>query len=1289
MKTLRCLLLTAFTLLFLNPAAAAPLKPSEVPEPLRPWVGWVLTGHEDQVCPFAWQNPGDRRCHWPTALILDLESSGGSFEMDLRVERDGWAYLPGEIRHWPQGVGIDTQTAVITERDGRPAVWVPVGNHHFTGTFAWNQIPEALTVPADTGLLRLTVNGRTVPFPDLSAEGRLWLKARDTGGQDLGDTDRLDLQVYRRVTDEIPLLVETRLILDVAGKQREVVIAGALLPESIPLLLNSPLPARLEADGSLRLQVRPGHWEIGVTARHPGEVTELTATAAAAPWPEEEIWVFEARNHLRLVEVHGPLQIDPRQTNLPPDWQGFPAYRLTPGTVMQFKTIRRGDPQPEPDRLTLDRQLWLDFDGTGLTFSDRVGGTITAGWRLEMQPPMQLGRVAVEGQSQLITRAPGSTLDGVELRRGGVNLEADGRIDAATRSLPVTGWAHEMTQAGATLNLPPGWRLWHVRGVDNVRATGAWIYQWTLLDLFLVLIAAVAAGKLFGRHAGLLMLATLVLIWKEPEAPAAIWLHLLAAIALARVLPTGRFRALALLYRNLALIVLAVIALPFIVDQLRLGLFPQLARPWQSVEPAPAQTTVATAALAEPEIAMQAAPQAIDELATTEMPAAPPSPRELMRKDKGPLDGLLPEYDSSVSGVPGRSMNFNEIDPKANVQTGPGLPRWNWTQVPLAWNGPVTAGQTVELILTSPAQNLGINLLRVVLIALLAGAIVRLGIARSGIRPGGVAASIALVALVATGGLPSAAVAADYPPQEMLNELQTRLLAPPDCLPACADAPRLRLVADGGTLQVRIEIHAREHVAMPLPGTAAHWLPSALVVDGEPAAGLARTADGGLWLNLAPGAHQIQMEGPMPPSPSFELALPLPPRRVEVERLSGWSLAGLRDDGTAENLLLFTRDQPVATQPSVEAEVQPSTLPAFARVERTLSLGLNWRVETRVVRLSAPDAAIVIEVPLLAGESVVSEGLRVADGKVQINMPAQQAEFTYESTIEKAGEIVLTAPQTAAWVEVWRADISPILHLETTGIAVVHHQATGGSWLPEWRPWPGESVKLALTRPEGVEGRTYTIDSSKLSIAPGERATDTTLEIALRSSQGGQYTLTLPDGAELQTTTINGLAQPVRQEGRLVTLPLTPGLQQINLAWHEPRGLTPRFRSPDVDLAIPGVNAAIEMAMPEDRWILLTRGPNLGPAVMFWGTLAAIAIVAIGLGRVRLTPLTTAQWLLLGLGLSQLDSVEAVFVAGWLLALGLRARMRPDIGKFRFNCVQLALVVLTFLALGEIGRAHV
>ena len=194
---------------------------------------------------------------------------------------------------------------------------------------------------------------------------------------------------------------------------------------------------------------------------------------------------------------------------------------------MRLVERRRGDADAPPDQLTLERTLWLDFDGGGYTMHDRVSGTLTRAWRLDMAPPIVLGRVAVDGADQFITRLDANAPSGVEIRAGALQLDADSRLDGAYHALPAVGWMQDFQSVFCELQLPPGWRLLYATGVDQARPT--WVATWTLLDLFVVLITALATARLFGWAWGMLALFAVGLCYTEPDAPGA-YLHAQAAI---------------------------------------------------------------------------------------------------------------------------------------------------------------------------------------------------------------------------------------------------------------------------------------------------------------------------------------------------------------------------------------------------------------------------------------------------------------------------------------------------------------------------------------------------------------------------------------------------------------------------------------------------------------------------------------------------------------------------------------------------------------------------------------
>ncbi|MBX9609545.1 MAG: hypothetical protein K2Y51_25270 [Gammaproteobacteria bacterium] len=1224
--------------------AAAPLEIDQVPAPLAPWTAWVLDGVPEHACPLQFDS-GARRCAWSTPLRLALDATGGEFGFEAVLHAQAWVALPGGTGQWPLDVLADEQPAVVVARDGRPTLFLAAGRHALRGRFDWSRLPESLAVPADTGVVLLVTDAAGAPRPTTALEGRLWLAAAPRAD---AQGEHLDVAVFRRVEDQLPALVTTVLALDVAGPEREWHVARALPDGLVPVSLDSPLPARLEDDGSLRVRLRPGQWRLTLTARAVAPLAELGPPPAASDWPQEEVWSFAARTELRVVEVAGGQPVDPRQTALPEDWHALPAWRLAAGQRLTFAEQRRGDPQPEPDQLGLERQLWLDFDGGGYTVQDHLTGRVTRTWRLTSHPALELGRVQLNGEPQFITSVDGGAR-GVEVRHGELDLLADARL--ARGALPAVGWALDVKSLRAQLHLPPGWRLWAARGVDEV--PGTWLQRWTLLDLFLVLIATLAAARMHGFALGALTLVTLALVWHESGAPRQVWLHLLAAQALLGVLPEHLFKRVVRGYRNLALAALVLTSLAFMIDQVRTGLYPQFERPWQVVarqDAVPQPASVATAAPPAP--SLEAAPAmadgAFDKLAG------------------GSVARSARPYDYASDAAP--------YARDARVQTGPGLPAWDWSTVTLTWNGPVLADQEVELLLLSPRVNLLLAALRVLLLAALGASFLRLAFGPWR-RPRPPQAALLLVTVVALGG--GAPARADLPSRELLDELAARLTRAPECLPGCATLPRLAVDVQAQQVTLTGELHAAAAVAVPLPGGADQWTPSEVRVDGDAGRGLSRDAAGVLWLEVPPGRHRVELQGPAPIGASFTLALPLRPERLRLA-LDGWSVSGLRPDGGVEAQLIFTRRAAAAA--GADAGLEPRSLPAFFQVERVLRFAHEWRVETTVTRQTPADSAAALAIPLLPGEAVTSADVQVVDGKVQVVLAASDTRFAWSSVLAERSPLTLVAPPSREWVETWRADIAPLWHAELGGLAVVHHQADG-RWLPTWQPWPGEQVSLALSRPAGVEGRTLTIESSTFDYAPAQRARDATLNFTLTSSQGGQHVVELPRGAAVEGVAIDDVPQPLRADGERLVLPVHPGTATYRVTWRESEPMAGLLRLPRWSLGADSVNATLSLRMPADRWVLLAGGPALGPAVLFWGVLLVWSLVAVGLGRTRFTPLGSGQWLLLAVGLTQVALGYALLVVAWLFALALRGRQAPLAERWRFNAGQVALALLTLAAL--------
>jgi hypothetical protein len=1241
-----CFLISLF--LLTAPSAAQALLPQQVPDPLKPWVNWVLEDDTQFQCPFVYQDFQQKRCSWPGALKLALNNNGGRFNGEWTLYRADWVILPGDQQNWPQQVVVDHQPAVVIEHNGKPSIWLAAGHFQIDGNYHWDSLPDNLAISDDTGLIELNINNASIAYPRIE-QGAIWL----TQQQDASDPiqqNSLDLQVFRQVIDSIPLQIITRLELNVSGAAREITLPHALLPQFIPISLESPLPARLEADGQLSLQVRPGHWSLTLQARHPQQLDKLEFSAVGSVWPQNELWAFQAMPELRLVEIDSLQAIDGSQTNLPEEWRHLPTYQIQSGQSMIFKTLRRGDPEPEPNQLNLTRKLWLDFDGGGYTVSDSINGKMSRDGRLNAISETQLGQVLLNGQNQLITQQSDSA-QGIEVRHGTINMQADSRIQSTIGSLNAVGWQQSFQQVRAELNIPPGWRLLAISGVDN--DPNCWLTQWTLLDLFLVLIIALAVARLSSWTWGAIALLSLVLIWHEADAPRWIWLNTLAALALLRVLPANRFSLWLKWYRNLSWLALIAIVIPFMVEQIRIGLYPQLERPWQTIEARMddfSSVSSANTSLVEP--------MAMDMEMEMAKPAAAPAP-----------SGRMFKKSSAVSKDEDSKVNLDRIDPNANLQTGPGLMQWQWQRVELSWNGAVDQQQQIRLWYLSPPFSLLLHVAQALLAALLT--LQMLGVINLNGRLS--LPKLSLLIILPLLLTPAADSYADIPDQPLLEQLKSRLLQNPDCLPSCAQLANMSITAEPETLKIELELHAQQAVYLPLPAQLKQWYPSQVNVDGHPASGLIREDDDSLWLMLPAGVHKVLMQGQYASHQTFTLPLPINPLFTRV-KTEGWQIDGIYENGKTNGQLEFSRIDLKA-----ENLAQPA-LPAFVQVERTLQLGLDWRVTTRISNMGGESSAVMLELPLLPGEAVTTPEIRIKNGKALVNMAAGQSELEWQSTLEKREQLELGAPDTTQWNEIWRADVSPTWHLQSSGLAVIQHHDQNGSWLPEWRPWPGENLLLTISRPTAVAGATLTIDKSLLGIQPGKRSEMVTLNLDLRSSKGGQHPIVLPSGAVLQNAMIDGSSQPIRQQGSSVTLPIHPGLQHISLSWQTTNAQSSIFNTPKVNLGLHSVNSHIQATIGDDRWVLFTLGPKFGPAALIWGLLVVLALLALGLNRLSITPLRHWQWFLLLIGLSQIEIGAGFIVVGWLFALGLRARHTPERDSW-FNLAQVGLALLSLCSI--------
>lgn len=1238
-----------------------------VPNDLQDWEAWVLEGKDYRDCPFYFNrgsnDRGDYVCAWPGTLDLSVDENGGRFTQQWTVTaEDAWLPLPGNTAYWPDRVTANGSPVAVVEHDGMPSVRVQPGRYRLSGRFEWNDRPGVLRVPAQSGLVALTVNGQRIAKPEIDRNGVfLGERKRETQAR-----DAVSVQVYRLVMDNVPTRLVTQVQIDVSGSVREELF-GPILPDGfVPLSIQSALPARLEADGQLRVQVRPGRWEVSLTARAPDVLNSISLPEAETNLPDNEIWSYRANDRLRVTAAEGLPPVDPMRVQVPGGWTELPAFRIARGESLEITERSRGMAAADND-LGLGRKMWLDFGGGGFVVQDNVRGTMRTDWRLDMQPPFSLKSATEGDESLLITNGDEEGQTGIEIRESDLDVVAIGRSETRA-SMPVTGWDARFVDVNTVLYLPPGHKLLVAPGVDT--ADGSWVGQWELLDFFLVLIITIAAWRLFGRTSGIIALFALTLSYHEINAPAWLWLNVLVAIALLRVAPAGKLLNTVRAYLGLSTLLLVFALVPFVAGQLRVAIYPQLEPQWNLWQYGRAYDD-----------GLVSTPEA----QSVEEDAAVRTRTMLQRKSEAAVDRMESLEEIVVTGAKVASTNFARYAPNAIVQAGPGIPSWQWNAYRLSWSGPVDAEQTMRLVVLSRWAVTLLRFVEVLLLLLFTAVLAAEVVKKRWTLPGGLnigrsATTCLLTGIMAMSMLAIPEARAELPDRDMLNELQNRLLQPPDCVPRCAEIVAADVDIGKSTVSMRLTINALEEVAIPLPGSLRGWRPDAVVVEGSSSAQVLRGANQNLWLRVPIGRHVVSVSGSAAVADSLEIAFPTPPRVIEASG-DGWFIAGIKDRRLLSGSLQLTRLQ---TEDGGDAAPrwESSRFPPFVHVSRTVELGLDWRVTTTVQRIAPMQGALTLQLPLIAGETVLTDNMTVDDGKVLVSMNPTQRAVSWQSNLPRKSPLVLASTAGAPWKDTWNIGVGSVWHAEFSGVPETESGGQDASVrMAEFHPRGGETLQIVASRPEAAEGSTLAFDSVDVSIEQGARSRNTTLSLNYRSTRGAQHIIRLPEGAEVTDVSIDGDHEPLRAENGELTLPILPGEHDIEVQWREDGNVSWVTRTPTIDVGAASSNISSNLSLPENRWLLATSGPRLGPAVLYWSELAVLIMLALILGRVDWTPLKTHHWLLLGVGFSTFSWPVLGFVALWILAVGARDKWRFEGPWWRYNLAQAGIITLTVSAL--------
>jgi hypothetical protein len=1237
---------------------------SSTPDSLKKWADWVMFDHPDYTCPHE-SRSNTYRCVFPAQLSMDINKESAKFTLNVRNERADWVALVGNHTYWPQNVIAGEKLVPVTLHHGAPSVYLEKGSHTITGSLQWNYRPNNIPVPYSVALFKLTIDGEEIKHPKRNGESFISTETK-TYEPLYMEKDSLEIKAFRNIHDGIPATITTKLKLTVTGKQRDEVIPSPLLEGNILSNLQAGgLQAHLNTDtNKLHISVQAGTWWITLQERTPDKLVKLSMNEQEYPW-KEELWSFMPDTNLRHLKVSGAKSINPSQTDMPPNWKRNATYLMKKGRSLTFTEERRGEAQVQENRINLNRTAWVGIDGDDVTFADQLNGTLSESWDIAFSGG-NLQRAEINGALQPISkREKGKTA--IEVRQSNINLSTvahrgDGVNILGVLTLPANGWSTDITGASTTINTAPGWRIMQIwsSGKEN----GTWFGQWTLYDVFSLLLVSLAIAKLWNIKWGIFSFVSVGLIFHESSGLAFIILMIIATVALMRVIPHGRLFKFVRVVHLFTLFAFVIFLLPFTVEHIRYAMYPQL-------------DTKGTY-----NMGYQQERYFRGHVKKHEMPAA----MDMISGD-GRMRRLAKESFSAVANSPSTlGMMAEEIydmepqklntsfDPNASLPTGVGLPNWQWKKANIHWKIPVAENEQVTIWLLTPWMYRLIELLKVTLLGILAIRLMLTEIPKKwNLANFRKAVPLGLLAIL----LAAQPAQAEMPSPQLLDQLKSRLMRQAECLPNCADYARGVLNMTENEVSLSLNVAVIEESIVPLPQLGYPWQPSKVTVKGKDEAILLRDGND-LKILLPKGTHQIQMDGYMPEVQDANFYFPLPPRDFKAT-ISGWNMQGLDREGNVNKNLRFTKSitkQSTKDKKTKNTSTKLTYIPPYVEVTRTLNLGHEWIITTRI-RLHHGSGA-EIQYPLLEGEKLLNSPFKIKDGKVTVPLSRNQRQQVFSTVLEQKDIVKLQAPETNLWHENWVVRPSALWNVQHHGISPVYRSRHNTLEL-KWRPFANEKVALTINKPESINGQTITLHHGTLDIHPGEKLTENKLELLLETTEPQDYVFALPEKAKLQTLQLNHRNIPLSQNGRKVTLALPYGKHTVQAVWHE-EGDKLIMKTPDMNLNIPATNLTVKLHTPSHRFALFTYG-GWGPAVLLWSILLAYALLSFVLSKVKLVPLKGWQWFILAIGFSQVHPLALIVPFGCLIILGLKKQYANKLGHISFNALQVVLVILVFAAL--------
>jgi hypothetical protein len=1240
---MRFVLCFIITLIFFTPAHAG------TPQELYKWKDFLVKGEKKFHCVPEFNDDKKFHCTWPGILNLEIYENKIIFKQKITLFTDTFIKLPGSSQNFPVKVKTNNSSIPVTLKNNTPVCFPGKGDFTVSGEITYNEIPDFINLPDFSGGFNIFSKTNKVKHPYTDSKNILWLKKVNKDAAK--NKEHIRVKVFRKIKDSYPCEIESVYKINISGSSRqEKINTGNILGKISSV--KSPLPLKIEENGSFHIQAKPGEYEISLKNIIPFMPLQLGPFNSGYG---KEIIVLEKEPGVRISNIKNLKSIDPKNTDIPDSWKSFLTYILPENEKIIFEEKIKGVLNQGPE-LKLEREIWLDFDGKGATIKDKIRGNFFQRQFLGISKDSGIipGKISVNNKDQIITQK--NNLYGVPVNEENIEIESVSRKENLPQSFK-TGWNTDFSNISGYINIPPAFGLLSVSGA-KLKGSHTFISKWTLLDIFVLCILFISALKIWNIKWGIVFFVCAGALYHKFYLPPYVWIFLvvcsgiLNSVSLKKFfLQKGFFRFCFYTLYFSCLLAVFCSAVIFSAQSIKYFVYPSLDSPYQSRRIYPSFEV------------KQQKPQLSD---------------NFMRETSADLKKRIYSKGKTIDMEIDKPIYQTSADDNIYTQTGAGIPSWKNKRIGFENGDP----DKINIRVIPPFAVRTLYLANVFFLFILLLKLIPFKKIFKGLKPlpASNKTAVIVIFLLFFGFLPQKGFSSQYPPQHLLNEYKNRLLKEKDFDYSLALIENCELNASKSGKKINLEmifnINAARDCAVFLPDTKDLEYKK-IYLDSKEHDFILKNLNKTLTF-IPKGIHELKISS-VSKDNEIELEFKMMPVKLSFNPEKVES-KGIEEKGFSPLIKIFIPEQ-TAEKSSLQG-IEGIT--PFPVVERSLYLGREWKIRTIVKRFYPQnnDKKAEVSIPLLKNEKILKETSDIKNNRLDITLMPETKFYEFESEIPLGQNIEIISDKNMFHIQKWHIESDSLTDFEVKGLLPVKYKNTEKTvFVLE----PGINAAIIPKSLEPLKGRFFTIDNARLIYDISKTKNTLTLNSSIRAGKGVNHSI-FYDSSRIypEKITINNVKGQIPQTNGELSVLLSPGTNKINIVFNEKNKkqsffLPGKINFPEIDFNSEASNITQKIIYPSKSWIIAAFGPRKGPAVLFWGYFAGVVFAALAAAKFIKSFLKPHQFILLAAGLSLAAPLEIIIVFGFFFAVEYRRNLVPENTKY-FNLIQTGIIFLLIMS---------